>query len=947
MYRGYISLVTIIFALVIVLGCSKGGDITSPNPIQDKTAARPNANQTMLGLYTIEIDGNTGQIDVIPHRGPDFQVNVVKYLQPPSGDPSNLGVLLNPDGTDISEGIFDLDIFITHPFTGTNLRGFDVRGIVMGEKGTQLSQFDHDVQYPKPTELRLLNADGYTRWWNETEFPTPGLFGYTPTILGSGDPKATVNGYKYFSDDLTADDPMLLDPESRGTFSTQTPSGDPNTLSRNFVIRFPMVGDFPRVKFRYAICASFAAPHPDSIPPAEVDDFDLNANCPEAYQLSISMLPNSTAYWTSTQGGGDLILNIEIADWQAVENPEGISGEIASVRLESPTLWDGLKDPIASGTPIDATIPNASAWQVEIENVTPTDEFQDVFLIVQSADPTSYAPPVPDGGISPGAALLSAYHLYTMRLPGNSEPIIGDIYGPTKYVDGATLTYTLSSMTDLQDGSNLTVKWDFDNDGIFEDDLDGSDTNMEGRYLFTGDGTYYVQCRVYDLVMEYTDSNIIEVVPLTLPFDDPMDATTETLWTVQNGLFDIHSATLEWHVDGDHWATGQGGSYQDEMNTTLISPVFPAGQEDTVQIYIDHRYTSEGFLDYGRVMYKLNGGSWTSLSPEYSGSSPGFPDYIETILELGGLEHGDYFQLGFAWDTDYSVNYYNGWDITRVRVMDNKPPIIEDIFGPAAVDSQGPWAYTTVATDIDGIDTYMWSVEPEGVSPIYDDPGDGVGHNDITFEATGNFDIFVEVTDLGDPPLSATFGPYSVTVFFQIEDAFFTDHFEIETGDWWYTGGTSDGAHQEFWNIDTPFSYLTNVGEDGCYAETDDIPTEKTASVNITIPISSDEVRFRMLHRLGTESGGGSQPFDGQWVTLDGTVIEPSFGFLTTDDGGEWPFGYFVGETNGFETSTFVLGTGYNDGNTHMLTFHSLSTDTATNCGEGWDIDLVEMWFEE
>jgi len=946
MYRGYFALFILATGLITTFGCSSGNGITAPDPTGQVTPQRPYASQALLGLYTLEIDASSGEVDVVPLRGPDFQINVVKFLQPPSGNPANLGVILNPDGTDVSKGIFDLDILITHPFPGTNMRGFDVRGIVMGDKGTQLSDFDYDVQYPKPTELRLLNPDGYTRWWNATEFLTPGLFGYTPTIMGSGNPKATVNGFKYFADDLAADDPFLLDPETRGTFSTQTPSGDPNTLSRNFVIQFPLVGGVPQMKFRYAICASFSPPEPGTTPPAPIEAFGLEANCPEAYQLSVSMLPSSTAYWTSTGSGGDLLLQIEIADWQAAENPDGLPGEIGLVRLESPTLWTGLKDPIASGTPVAATIPNASAWQVEIENVTPMDEYQDIFLTVQSADPTTYEPPIPGGGIYPGGAVLSAYQLYTVKMPGNSAPEIGDIYGPLKYVEGVTLTYTLTSMTDIQDGPNLTVKWDFNDDGIFEDDEDGSDTNKKGTYTFIGDTTFYVKCRVYDTAQAYTESNELAVEPMSLPFIDPMDGTTEALWTVQNGLFGIHSASLQWQVSGDHWSTGDGSAYQDYMDTALVSPIIPTGLEDTVTVIISHRYVSESGYDTCTVYYRKNSGSWIALSPMWSGTSSGFPSYQDTMLEITGVTDGDYIELAFNFNTDSSVYYY-GWDITNLMVMDNKPPVIEGIYGPSSVDSLGPWTYTTVATDMDGIASYMWSVEPDGSTPVYDDPGDGMSSIDVTFPADGKFDIAVQVTDAGDPPLQDSFGPFDVTVFFTIADAFYSEHFDLDNPDWTYTGGSGDGAPQDFWHFEIPSSFITNVGIDGCYAETLVTPTEKTASVDITIPVDTDELRLRFLHRLGTESGGGSLPYDGQWVTLDGDVLQATYGFLTTDDFGAWPHQYFVGYTDAFETSTFILGTGYSDGGTHTLTLHSLSIDTYTNCGEGWDIDLIEMWFAE
>ena len=261
MRKNYLGILVFLFSLLITISCNLGesSPITPPQPTLN--IANATSNNVLLGFYDISIDPTSLDAEVVPLRGPQFQVNIVKFLQPPAGDPNNLKLQINKDGTNLSEGLVDLTLSITHPFPGTNFRGFDVRGIVIG-KATQISKFDYDVQFCKPTELRLLNADGYTRWWNPIEFLTPGLFGYTPTLLGKGTPKSTVNGYKYFADCLEYDEPMKVDIATRGTFSTVKENGDPNTLSREYLIKFPMSGGKPVIQFQYAICASFLPPEP-------------------------------------------------------------------------------------------------------------------------------------------------------------------------------------------------------------------------------------------------------------------------------------------------------------------------------------------------------------------------------------------------------------------------------------------------------------------------------------------------------------------------------------------------------------------------------------------------------------------------------------------------------------------------------------------------------------
>jgi len=902
-----------------------------------------------IGFYDIEFDPATQEFEVIPLRGPQFQLNLVLLLQPPAGNPSNFGLVFHPADSDVPHGLLDLDINLTHPYPGTDLRTFDLRLVFMGDKGTSLSNFDYGIQFPKPTETRLVNADGYTRWFNATEFLSPNLFGYVKPWIANGNPKATLNGFKYYSDDLGADDPFEPDVTTRGTWSTQTPTGDPNTLSRRHIIQFEMVGGTPVYKFSYAVLTSFEVPIQPYTTPAPVDAFPLNANSPEPYKIDIEVDPSSTAYYTSVQSGGDLILNIDVFDWQAMENPGGVQAEIGDFVIESPTLWDGPLSVFDIGTAVGSTNETSSIWKVEIQDVTPTDTFQDVLVTVESANPTSYAPVVPGAGIYPGGATLAAYNLLTIELPGNSPPTIGEISGPTMYSDGIQLEYTLSSMSDLQDGPNLTVEWDFNGDGVFTDDEDGSITNKKGKYTFGGTSTYTVQCRVTDTALDYTDSNVINVEPVSLPYVDPMDGSTKALWTIANGLFGYHSPNppLEWNVQTDHWSTSKSstGQYTDYMDTTLISPIIPAGDADSLMMALTHRWETESY-DHCQVLYRINGASWLSVTSDLYGTNPAFPAYETIYYQLTGFSPGDTFEVAFHFNSDSWTSYYGGWDISDLMIVDNAPPEITEILGPTSVNLLGPWTYTVTATDPDGISSVMWSAEESGNPPVYDEPGDPLNDGEINlyFPADGTFDIWVKVFDDAVPPFSSTFGPLQVTVVAINPDAFFTDHFDTDTGDWTYTGGISDGAYQDFWHIVTASSYLTNVGVDGYYAEFNTTPTEKTASVDIAFPSGSGETRMKIIHQIGTESGGGTVPYDGQWVTLDGQVIDPMYGFLYSDGGGAWDHGYFVGYTVGFESSTFYLGTDWSDGASHTLTFHSLSADTFTNNLPGWQVDYVEVW---
>ena len=66
--------------------------------------------------------------------------------------------------------VLDLDIRIVHPFpTMLEYSGFDVKGIFI-TKGTLTGFSDAGLTLANTGETRLLNPDGYTRWWNAREF---------------------------------------------------------------------------------------------------------------------------------------------------------------------------------------------------------------------------------------------------------------------------------------------------------------------------------------------------------------------------------------------------------------------------------------------------------------------------------------------------------------------------------------------------------------------------------------------------------------------------------------------------------------------------------------------------------------------------------------------------------------------------------------------------------
>lgn len=320
-----------------IFGCS--GNPVTPEQIAPETARGTGgqSNHRLLGYTEFSIDALTGEVELIPARLSEFHLNVTGILNNTMG----IGVAGVPGEHDPPNGIFTFDITLTHPLSAPQFCGFDVRGILI-TPGT-LSVGALLFADPAKGETRLMNADGYTRWWNPSEFTEPGLFGYTQgNLTGTSSDllTATVNPYKYFADILPEESNLSLvqntpitDPQGRGIFT----AGESNT--RRYRIRFPL-NPGPVIRFGYAVDASWVAP--DVNPPTDIpNDFPISANQPEAFNI-VAVPTLNTLYFDSESGvgGGILRMAINVHDWQGLESGD-IANEIEIVRTFSPDLFSG------------------------------------------------------------------------------------------------------------------------------------------------------------------------------------------------------------------------------------------------------------------------------------------------------------------------------------------------------------------------------------------------------------------------------------------------------------------------------------------------------------------------------------------------------------------------------------------------------------------------------
>ena len=366
--------------LLIAIGCSNSNSPTAPLLGTERKMSSTSDHFT-LGLWQFTADPMAETLKVAPLREADFHLNALTFLEPPP--PLNI-ILTN---LEFQGNTIDVDVGLRHPLAGyPQFTGFDVCGMLI-TNGSVTGFGDGELRMAGPGDTRLINHDGYSRWWNPAEFPVNlgTMFSYNDGLLGTPDASAdyncTLNGYKYYADELGPTDPLSnLNIAGRGVFST----GKVNT--RHYTIRLGNDG----LIFNYAVDACWKMPT-GGVPYTVPDDFPKAANRPEAYRISVVETLN-----TLTTGSGELELEIWVYDWF---NPE-----LNTVTMEAP----GEIKPVTVATP-DLTGEGYAVYTIHAPGCTPLEHGDLDILVSVTCEQTGY------GGLLPGAP-VAAYFMYTTQV---------------------------------------------------------------------------------------------------------------------------------------------------------------------------------------------------------------------------------------------------------------------------------------------------------------------------------------------------------------------------------------------------------------------------------------------------------------------------------------------------------------------------------------------------
>lgn len=359
----------ILVGLLILSGCSIGKSdpvlATGDQQLTEAHNSQESSHTLLWGLYDVMIDLENMTIEHAINRTAMFTANVVAFINNTPAGITFSDFSVTPHDTSVD---VDLKVRIKHPLSSSGFDGYDVKGVLIGD-GSGTSSWNQ-VAYPVPgTDQFLMNADGLTRWFNPTEFMTPGLFGYTDGKFASNGylGSATVNQYMYFAEGLGPNDNLwdylLSAPPDVGTFLAGTSN------SRTYQLNFPQPD--PGIKFNYAIIADWSG----------TDPLDHPSYAPETVACNITVTPD-IFYLSDDYKGGSLILDVVIFNWADV-----IADSVESIIIDSTVLSSPYELLLADAIPGDQG-DHWAEYHIEVfaDNVTGTDGNHLLVIVPQVAE---------------------------------------------------------------------------------------------------------------------------------------------------------------------------------------------------------------------------------------------------------------------------------------------------------------------------------------------------------------------------------------------------------------------------------------------------------------------------------------------------------------------------------------------------------------------------------
>ena len=487
---------------VILVGCSG----SSTSPVAPGDAASPTltgdisheiaSHDYILGYYDIQFDPETMEFEAVANRTAEFTLNIVPFLNkmmtPVNGITFDSIVIHNDDPAFFG---VDLEFSVYHPFPGYDqYQAYDMRGVVIGDGADSLQYGGLNVAR-HGADLWMKNPDGYTRWFNPTDFTSELIFGYAPGGWQNYKGNAQLNPYKYYSKHLGKDDNLWSylteDVNYEGIFE----SGSGRTMELEFPLPPAGIG----IMFGYAVVVAWE----DQGPTGPFSPYHVA----EAVAANITQTPD--VWFDGTSSGGSLILDAELFGWEY---------QPSIIKIES-TVTDGIAefDAGSIGTPVSEHV---SSYHVEVVSKDLSSAENHYGWLIAEYDGFDYANGLPEIPHADGP--LAAFFRYDIEVvggPGNLPPtcdlIITDpVAPPYENFGPIDMTFDSGAQDPNQDYTTLSYEWDFDGDGLFWDGTSGdSDDVWTGdawtpTHTYTESGNPTITVRITDDYSEMTECSV-------------------------------------------------------------------------------------------------------------------------------------------------------------------------------------------------------------------------------------------------------------------------------------------------------------------------------------------------------------------------------------------------------------------------------------------------------
>lgn len=342
----FVTIAAVLF-LVFYLACSGDSDtavvptkpVDTVGPVTERLVSG-SGYTGLMGYYSVAAYPADKIVDITPIRTAGMTINVLPFMHGPNGEMAGLEIeILEYEDLGVT-GECKIGVTLKHPYpTLPEFCGFDVMGLFI-TNGSGVGTQNSNLRYPvRGVDPVLLNADGYSRWMNPSEFTDDAPFGFADPLSDDNSgfiANATINGYKYFADGMGPEQDVAdyFDDQAicaqRGLFSYGA------EVTRNYIIQFPLEGSTPQIFFNYAVVSSWSEPLPN--PPEDIPfDFPPQANA--QYPIYAKVTDFSTLYYNEGEGGGDVVLDVEVFDWSNYWEPGMLRHRIEKIVLETE---DGL-----------------------------------------------------------------------------------------------------------------------------------------------------------------------------------------------------------------------------------------------------------------------------------------------------------------------------------------------------------------------------------------------------------------------------------------------------------------------------------------------------------------------------------------------------------------------------------------------------------------------------